>query len=1236
MANEIWTIGIADNYVWFGSLWQGISVYDVINQAFMRTYTKTDLLSSDDIRAIVIDGNNIWIGTANGGVQRYIEAVNAWVQYTTDNGLASNHITCIDVYKNEVWFGTYDSGVSMYDKVKNYCTTYVEADSPPEDDVKEIARDDVGAHGSAPLLWLATSGGLLAYDSRNKEWTKFGKQDGLPTNFITTVKTDEKNVWVGTSRGLVRSDLKSASMWEPYNNADGLSEEFITSLDISDDKDNETLWVGTNRGLFYLPLDGESDFKDIPDLSYYEVTALAEDGNSLWIGTDSGVFQYNRKTQQVNAYSARQGFPDNYVNSIMVLGDQIWFGTRDGIYIYAKPADTWRKLSVEDGLPAYNVAALAADIPNHTIWIGTAAGLAKYDFDTPSAGFDTPSATQPKPQSKDTESNKLETMDGSAAYGIKSIVALTDDTLWLGTATGVVEYQISTNEYREQRAYLTRRPLVEPSIAHIEFEKMSAKPSSFGDTIWFSNWSKSHNGAIVRYNRRNDTWQRFTRESIFGDTKAKSPTQIKRICVGDKWVWFATDYGVLQYDKREDTWRHFTTEDGLLSNNIRNIVSCTNIVWVCPEFKTRINRYDKSTGKWSQIKLSHLIYPRNYIYDMNADGDELWLTISSSGVRRISETGRETVYMKEPVAKRRGKAVFHGLAQTGARRIEVDEDYVWVAHWRGKGSGALSVYDKMTGAWTIYSKEDVLEEDFIKKVVIGKEYVWILYEAWQEGSVTGYHRQTGEWITIKPTQGWGSEVKEICEDGAYLWLATERSGVKRLHIASGTWTQFDGHCGLLMNYINERALKADEKYVWVGTPMGISRYDKATESWTNFTNRETLTGKSIRAVAADSRYVWCGASEGLSQYDKMYGRWRQLHRPWGKLENVSALAVDDRYLWIGTRKGAYRYDKITDRWDGFSRWQGLPGEDISAVVVDGYDVWMGTNGGIGKFPRMSDNLNAWVSYTAGLELTSEAMEKEYAATLVSNEVWCLDADKDDIWVGTMRGVSRYNKKKDIWITYASKQTDNQKLLPNDEISCLCLDGDMVWFGNDRGVTAYDKTDNRWNTYTIDDGLASNRITCIAKTDDAAWFGTFDAGIMKFDKNTQRWQTYASKDGLAHNCVLSIAVDGGVLWIGTQRGLSRYDLETGSFTTYTQYGDSEDILAMVASVKTGEDDAQISDDASEEDVYLGPVIGNKRSKKYHHPKSPSAEQIKKKYRVQFNSVEEAESAGYERAGNFRVY
>jgi len=270
--------------------------------------------------------------------------------------------------------------------------------------------------------------------------------------------------------------------------------------------------------------------------------------------------------------------------------------------------------------------------------------------------------------------------------------------------------------------------------------------------------------------------------------------------------------------------------------------------------------------------------------------------------------------------------------------------------------------------------------------------------------------------------------------------------------------------------------------------------------------------------------------------------------------DINALAVDDRYLWVATTSAAGRYDKITDRWDIYN----VQYNNGSCIVVDGYDVWMGhRDRGIGKFPRMSDDPNAWIRYTSGLEIKAGAMTREYANTLVSNKVRSIAADSDYIWVGTIRGVSRYDKKADTWATYT---TENG--LASNEISSICADDNAVWFGSDKGITMYNRETGEWIKYNVNDGLASNRITCIARSADAVWLGTFDAGLTRYDKKAGTWQSYSRKDGLACDCVLSVSVDGDCIWIGTLRGLSRYDVIENNWTTYTQYGDSEDELDMV--------------------------------------------------------------------------
>lgn len=49
-------------------------------------------------------------------------------------------------------------------------------------------------------------------------------------------------------------------------------------------------------------------------------------------------------------------------------------------------------------------------------------------------------------------------------------------------------------------------------------------------------------------------------------------------------------------------------------------------------------------------------------------------------------------------------------------------------------------------------------------------------------------------------------------------------------------------------------------------------------------------------------------------------------------------------------------------------------------------------------------------------------------------------------------------------------------------------------------------------------------------------------------------------------------------------------------------------------------------------YEGKVVGSKNSDKYHLPDCPGAKQISEQNKIWFNSIEEAEKAGYKPAGN----
>ncbi|MBI1930238.1 hypothetical protein HYR99_39050, partial [Candidatus Poribacteria bacterium] len=701
-----------------------------------------------------------------------------------------------------------------------------------------------------------------------------------------------------------------------------------------------------------------------------------------------------------------------------------------------------------------------------------------------------------------------------------------------------------------------REPLLEPGASNIEFD---------GDYIWLSNWFDSPNGCILRYHRPTGTWRRFTRMDILQSTQKKSMTQIRWIDVDDDAVWFTTDLGALRYDKRADTWKHFTTQDGLATDDVDMIVASPRSIWVSSMAGVELSRYDKATGTWRMIPLEEKI-PMEKVSCMAVDGEEIWMGLRNNVYRYNEATDEWRLFTTKD-----------GLAGRGAAWVTADGDYIWIARmsWWDDSNRALSRYDKKADKWVTFSTTDVLAADDIERIIGTDDDVWIIYRPWNEAGVTRYNKRTGEWTTIQPKGDFGSGVAELAKDKDYLWLATMNNGIKRFHFTSGTWTSFEDRNGLLHNHTNPRALKVDDNYVWVGTPRGLSRYDKQKESWTSYTALPTLQGRAIRTVDTDERFVWVGSDNGLSRYDKVLGTWKNYRKKGGRQEMrvgggrwswwepesedslsdnvVSSIVVDAQYVWVGTRDGANRYDKIADRWERYKTENGLPANDVTAVSSDGNNIWIGTNAGIGKYPRTADDLNAWISYTSGTEIQQSTVSKEFAETLVSDEVWCIAASKKYVWVGTRRGVSQYNIGKDTWKTITIEDG-----LASDEVSCIALDGARAWFGSDRGVTVYDDEIKDWITYTVQDGLASDRVTAIGIDGTEVWMGTYDGGVSRFNRETNRWTTFTRADGPAHNGILSIAVDGPYVWFGTHRGLSRLDKRTGVWTTFTEHYGPEDI------------------------------------------------------------------------------
>ena len=234
---------------------------------------------------------------------------------------------------------------------------------------------------------------------------------------------------------------------------------------------------------------------------------------------------------------------------------------------------------------------------------------------------------------------------------------------------------------------------------------------------------------------------------------------------------------------------------------------------------------------------------------------------------------------------------------------------------------------------------------------------------------------------------------------------------------------------------------------------------------------------------------------------------------------VYAIATEGaNHIWFGTADGVSELNNGT--WTTYKTANGLVNNVVRAIAIDASgNKWFGTDGGVSKFDG-----SAWTTYTRATT----------ANKLLSNTIYAIAADGNDIWIATAGGVNRLSGT--TWTSFTNANTSGGLL--SNTVLAVAIDGTTKWFGTTAGVSKL--SGSTWTGYTTANGLAGNRVQAIAIDGATKWFGTSN-GVSSLEGTS--WTTYrmANTNGLLSNDVRAMAMDGdGNLWCGTMGGVNKYD------------------------------------------------------------------------------------------------
>ncbi len=163
----------------------------------------------------------------------------------------------------------------------------------------------------------------------------------------------------------------------------------------------------------------------------------------------------------------------------------------------------------------------------------------------------------------------------------------------------------------------------------------------------------------------------------------------------------------------------------------------------------------------------------------------------------------------------------------------------------------------------------------------------------------------------------------------------------------------------------------------------------------------------------------------------------------------------------------------------------------------------------------------------------------------NDPVKTMTLDGANLWLGTSKGMIRFNTENGEYQTYSPQSTEGGIVSKGIYVIRVDPKGNK-WVGTyGGGLSKFDGT--TWTRYTSADGLGDNWIyDLLFDPSGTMWVATW-SGVSVFDG--ARFTTYTVKDGLADKWVYSMVLDqDGVFWFGTEAGVSRFDRK--SWTTYT--------------------------------------------------------------------------------------